>query len=270
MQASSEKSAPALHASLEGRHALVTGGSRGIGLAAAKRLLALGAKVTIMGRNQDVLEAAKAALEPMGGVAIACGDVAQRDQVQAAFEHARALHGPVGILVNNAGQAVSQRFDRLDEQGWHDMLSVNLTGVFHCTQAALPDMLHDSWGRIVNVASTAGVKGYAYVSAYCAAKHGVVGLTRALALEVAGKGITVNAVCPGYTDTDIVREAVANISRKTGSSDDEARSALTARNPQGRLVRPEEVGSAIAWLCLPASSAINGQTVPVDGGETAG
>src|SRR5690606_29060435 len=136
--------------------------------------------------------------------------------------------------------------------------------------ACLPGMIQGGWGRIVNVASTAGLVGYGYVSAYCAAKHGVIGLTRALAIELGGKGVTVNAVCPGYTDTDIVRDAVANISAKTGADQDKALGQLTARNPQGRLVQPEEVAAAIAWLCLPASSAMNGHALPVDGGETAG
>ncbi len=183
------------------------------------------------------------------------------------FRRPNARFGPVDILVNNAGQAVSERFDRLDEAAWQQMIAVNLTGTFHCMQAALPDMLERQWGRIVNVASTAGLVGYAYVSAYCAAKHGVIGLTRALALETAKKGVTVNAVCPGYTDTDIVQEAVANITRKTGMSGEQAKAKLSERNPMGRLIQPDEVAGAVAWLCLPGSAAINGQAIPVDGGE---
>jgi NAD(P)-dependent dehydrogenase (short-subunit alcohol dehydrogenase family) len=144
---------------------------------------------------------------------------------------------------------------------------VNLNGTFHCTQLALPAMLQAGWGRIVNVASTAGLTGYAYVTAYCAAKHGVVGLTRALALEVASKGVTVNAVCPGYTETDIVHDAVANIVSKTGRSAEQARAELAARNPQQRLVQPDEVADAVVWLCLPGSSAMNGQALAVAGGE---
>jgi NAD(P)-dependent dehydrogenase (short-subunit alcohol dehydrogenase family) len=147
------------------------------------------------------------------------------------------------------------------------MMAVNLDGTFHCTQAALPGMLAGGWGRIVNIASTAGLFGYGYVTAYCAAKHGVVGLTRALALEVATKGVTVNAVCPGYTDTDIVKETVANIAAKTGRTPEEAQSELTSRNPQKRLIRPEEVANAVAWLCLPGSEAITGQAIAVAGGE---
>jgi NAD(P)-dependent dehydrogenase (short-subunit alcohol dehydrogenase family) len=147
------------------------------------------------------------------------------------------------------------------------MLDVNLSGTFHCTQAALPGMLEAQWGRIVNVASTAGLVGYRYVAAYVAAKHGVVGLTRALALEVATKGVTVNAVCPGYTETEIVREAVANIMAKTGRSEEQARAELAAGNPQKRLVQPEEVADAVAWLCQPNAAAMNGQAIAVAGGE---
>lgn len=253
--------------SLDKRHALVTGASRGIGYAVAQQLLAQGARVTLMGRGEAALEHARASLAALGEVDVVSGDVAQQHDVQRAFATARARFGPIGILVNNAGQAVSQRFDRLDEAAWQQMLAVNLTGTFHCMQAALPDMLGQRWGRIVNVASTAGLIGYAYVSAYCAAKHGVVGLTRALALEVAQKGVTVNAVCPGYTETDLVHEAVANIVRKTGMTRDQARDHLAQRNPQGRLVQPAEVAGAVVWLCQPGAGAINGQSIPVDGGE---
>ncbi|WP_245153509.1 SDR family NAD(P)-dependent oxidoreductase [Allopusillimonas ginsengisoli] len=258
---------------LEGRHALVTGGSRGIGLATAKSLLALGARVTILGRDAAVLKAAVETLAPLGkqdSIASVAGDISSQEAIHDAINAARKTQGSIDILINNAGQAVSQRFDRTTAEDWERMLAVNLTGTFHCIQACLPGMIQGGWGRIVNVASTAGLVGYGYVSAYCAAKHGVIGLTRALAIELGGKGVTVNAVCPGYTDTDIVRDAVANISAKTGADQDKALGQLTARNPQGRLVQPEEVAAAIAWLCLPASSAMNGHALPVDGGETAG
>lgn len=184
-----------------------------------------------------------------------------------AFAQAEAAFGPVHILVNNAGHAVSQKFERTDAALWQNMLAVNLTGTFHCVQAALPGMLAAGWGRVINVASTAGLIGYAYVSAYCAAKHGVIGLTRSLALETASKGVTVNAVCPGYTETDIVRGAVANIVDKTGMTPDAARAKLAERNPQGRMVQPEEVAETVAWLALPASASINGRAIAVDGGE---
>lgn len=256
---------------LEGRHALVTGGARGIGLACARALLARGARVTLLGRDGAALEAA---VRELGGTAPAAqmvqsvqADIADEASVRQAFAQAEAAFGPVQVLVNNAGQAGSQKFERTDATLWQAMLAVNLTGTFHCMQAALPGMLAARWGRIINVASTAGLIGYAYVSAYCAAKHGVIGLTRSLALETAGKGVTVNAVCPGYTETDIVRDAVANIVDKTGMTADEARARLAERNPQGRLVQPEEVAETVAWLALPASASVNGQSIAVDGGE---
>ena len=246
---------------LQGKHAVVTGASRGIGLAVARALLAQGARVTLMARDAGALEAAAAGLG--NGTAWQTVDVADAASVNAAFARA----GTVDILVNNAGQAASAPFGRTDAALWQRMLDVNLTGAYHCIQAVLPGMLDLGWGRIVNVASTAGLTGYRYVAAYCAAKHGLVGLTRALALEVAAKGVTVNAVCPGYTETAIVRDAVANIARKTGRSADQARAELASANPQGRLVQPDEVAHAVAWLCMPAASALNGQAVAVAGGE---
>ena len=195
----------------------------------------------------------------------------ERDAPSAASRPAIARAGhKVSILVNNAGAARSARLAATDDALWNEMLGVNLSGTFHCMRAALPALLGSTGGRIVNVASTAGVIGYPYVAAYCAAKHGVVGLTRAMALELASTPVTVNAVCPGYTDTDLVRDAVANIVARTGRSDGDARSALAARNPQKRLVTPDEVASAVAWLCLPESRSVTGQTLAVDGGETAG
>jgi 3-hydroxybutyrate dehydrogenase len=253
--------------SLEGKHALVTGGSRGIGYAIAQRLTDMGASVTLVGRGVESLEQAVAKLADSGQVAYASGDISQQADVRRVFGQAKDRFGPVDILINNAGQAVSERFDKLDEAGWQQMIAVNLTGTFHCMQAALTDMLERRWGRIVNVASTAGLIGYPYVSAYCAAKHGVIGLTRALALETATKGVTVNAVCPGYTETEIVHEAIANITQKTGMSAEQAMAKLAGRNPQGRLIQPGEVADAVAWLCQPGAAGISGQAIPVDGGE---
>ncbi|ASC64169.1 SDR family oxidoreductase [Achromobacter denitrificans] len=252
---------------LAGRHALVTGGARGIGLACARALLQRGARVTLLGRDGAALDAATDSLARLGQVQAVSADIADEASVRAAFAQAEVEFGPVQVLVNNAGQAVSERFDRTDSALWQSMIAVNLTGTFNCIQAALPGMLKEKWGRVINVASTAGLIGYGYVSAYCAAKHGVVGLTRSLALEVALKGVTVNAVCPGYTETDIVRGAVSNIVDKTGMSPEAARAKLAERNPQGRLIQPEEVAETVAWLALPASASVNGQAIAVDGGE---
>jgi NAD(P)-dependent dehydrogenase (short-subunit alcohol dehydrogenase family) len=246
---------------LKGKHAVVTGASRGIGLAIARTLQAQGARVTLMARDAAALEAA--AHELGGATAWLQADVSDAASVIEAFARA----GAVDILVNNAGQASSAPFMRTDAALWQRMLDVNLSGAYHCIQAALPGMLDAGWGRIVNVASTAGLTGYRYVAAYCAAKHGLVGLTRALALELALKGITVNAVCPGYTETGIVQDAVANIVRKTGRSESEARAELASANPQGRLVQPDEVAHAVAMLCMPAAAAMNGQAIAVAGGE---
>ena len=250
-----------------GKHALVTGGARGIGAAIARQLLEAGARVSLVGRSESALASAVAELRELGEVDGFSADVAQGDSVKRAFDQARERFGSIDILVNNAGQAASAPFLKTDEAIWQLMLAVNLTGTFLCTREALPDMLAAKWGRVVNVASTAGLTGYGYVAAYCAAKHGVIGLTRSLALEVATKGITVNAVCPGYTETDIVRDGVANIVAKTGRTEEQAHAELAAGNPQKRLVQPIEVAGTVLWLCLPASGAMNGQSLAVAGGE---
>ena len=247
------------------KHALVTGGGQGIGAAIARQLVAAGAQVTVLGRRLDVVQTL--ANEMPGQVHAVAADVADATQVEAAFAAARARFGPVSILVNNAGQAQSAPFLKTEAALWNQMLSVNLTGSFVCTQAALPDMVQAKWGRVINVASTAGMTGYAYVVAYCAAKHGVIGMTRALALEVAKKGITVNAVCPGYTETTILKESITHVMQKTGRSEAQAREEFTASNPQGRLVQPDEVANAVLWLCAPGASAITGQSIAVCGGE---
>ncbi|HKT97646.1 MAG TPA: SDR family oxidoreductase, partial [Paraburkholderia sp.] len=242
-------------------------GGSGIGAATAAALLRAGARVTLMGRDAAKLETQRSALG--GGEQIACVgvDVTDEDAVNAAFARATDGLGAIDILVNNAGQATASPFAQTDLALWKRMLDVNLTGVFLCTRAVLPAMLARKSGRIVNVASTAGQVGYPYVAAYCASKHGVIGMTRALALEVATQGITVNAVCPGYTETELLQASLDQITRKTSRSEAEARSILVRHNPQQRFVQPEEVANAVLWLCAPGSSAITGQSISVSGGE---
>jgi NAD(P)-dependent dehydrogenase (short-subunit alcohol dehydrogenase family) len=252
-------------APLEGRHALVTGAGRGIGAAIAARLAAEGARVTVLSRTRAEIDAVAARL---GNAAQALeADVTHADDTRRAFEQAAASFGPVDILVNNAGQAGSGLLHKAPDELWHQMLAVNLTGTYHGIRAALPRMLERGFGRIVNIASTSGLRGYPYVAAYCAAKHGVIGLTRALALEVAQRNVTVNAVCPGFTETALVEDAIANIRKVTGRSAAAAREALTRTNPQGRLIEPAEVAHAVAWLCLPGSESVTGQSIAVAGGE---
>ena len=256
------------------KHVLITGGGTGIGLAIARSFVAQGASVTLLGRKAAVLEQARAGLLaefPNAKLGTQQADVTQEAQIQAAFAAASAEFGAIGVLVNNAGQASSAPVMKTVLAAWNHMLNVNLTGTFICTQAALPAMVAAQSGRIINVASTAGLVGYAYVAAYCAAKHGVIGLTRALALELAAKpatrGITLNAVCPGYTQTDIVAEAISNINAKTGRTAIEATQQLSARNPQQRLVQPDEVADAVLWLAGAGAGAMTGQAIAVAGGE---
>lgn len=249
---------------LEGRHAVVTGAGSGIGAAIAVALAKAGARVTLMGRNEAKLASTARGL---GGSRCIRIDVTKKDEVVASMKAASDGFGRVDILVNNAGQALSVPFLKTSEDAWKQMLDVNLTGAFHCTQAVLPEMTKAGWGRIVNVASTAGLRGYPYTAAYVASKHGLIGLTRALALEIAKTGVTVNAVCPGFTETDIVRDAVANIVKTTGRSEADAREALLAVNPQRRFIQPEEVASSVLWLCSAASQSITGQSIAIAGGE---
>jgi NAD(P)-dependent dehydrogenase (short-subunit alcohol dehydrogenase family) len=256
-----------MNTTLKGQHALVTGGARGIGAAIARVLAEAGVNLTLLGRDQAQLERHAQELRELVRVQVEVADVTDTVAVKQAFESAARALGPISVLVNNAGQAASQPFLKTDLALWHGMLEVNLTGTFLCMQSALPFMLKTGWGRIVNVSSTAGLVGYPYVAAYSAAKHGVIGLTRSVALEVAQKNITVNAVCPGYTETEIVTQTLANIVQKTGRSETEARAELIKHNPLGRMILPLEVAQTVLWLCQPSSAAITGQAISISGGE---
>jgi 3-hydroxybutyrate dehydrogenase len=251
-------------AALAGRHALVTGGSRGIGRAVAVALAQAGATVTVLGRNAATLAEAVAQGDAAGFIA---ADVTDAQALGAGIARAAAQHGPVDILIANAGGAESAPFAKADPELFRRMFELNVMGSVHAIQAVLGGMVSRRFGRIVAVASTAGLKGYGYVSAYCAAKHAMVGLVRSLALETAMTGVTVNAVCPGYTDTDMVRESAARIAAKTGRPAEEAVAAMVRNNPLGRLIRPDEVAGAVLFLCSPAAAAVTGTTLTVAGGE---
>ena len=254
-----------MNTQIQAGHAVVTGGGTGIGLAVAQALAARGHAVTIMGRSEEALAAASASLT--GGGYVIC-DITNDASVASALARAEASRGPVRVLVNNAGAVTTAPFEKTGLDAWSAALDVNLLGAVRMTKAALPSLKTHDWARVVNVASTAGLKPYAYVSAYVASKHALVGLTRALALELATTGVTVNAVCPGYTRTAIIERAIETIAARTGRDAGAAEAVFTGSNPQGRLVTPQEVADAVAWLASSQAGAVNGIALSVSGGET--
>jgi NAD(P)-dependent dehydrogenase (short-subunit alcohol dehydrogenase family) len=247
---------------LAGKNALVTGGGRGIGRAIAERLAREGARVLVTGRTQPEIEEVASEI---GGAAIRM-DAKDRASVRAAIDAIRAA-GPVDVLVNNAGFAESVPFDRTTDEIWDDLIEVNVTSAFALCRAFVPGMIERGFGRVINVASNAGLVGYGYSVAYCASKHAMVGMTRALAVEIAKSPVTVNAVCPGWTRTRMGEEATGRIAQKTGRSPEAAEKILANMSPQQRFAEPEEIAHVVAMLCAPEARSVHGQAIPIDGGQ---
>lgn len=256
---------------LYGEKAVVTGAGSGIGEVIVRRLVQSGAAVTLMGRNEGRLHAVAQSVrtDARGMVSTATLDVTKPASVEEAFTRAGEKMGSPSILVNSAGVVETAPFVRTTIDQWDEMIAVNLTGVFLTCRRVLPDMMKTGHGRIVNIASTAGVKGYRYVSSYTAAKHGVIGLTRSLALETADRGVTVNAVCPGYTETQLIADSAWKVAERTGRSYEQVLQEFLSVNPQGKFVQPDAVAHTVVWLCLPEQGSITGQAIVIDGGETA-
>ncbi|WP_136656533.1 SDR family NAD(P)-dependent oxidoreductase [Nitratireductor sp. XY-223] len=249
---------------LSGKHAVVTGGGSGVGAAIARKLAEAGATVTVSGRRKDALdEVAKS----LGGISARTCDVTDPDSVSALFKSVADDHGGVDIVIANAGAAQASPFAKLDLESWRKTIDVNLTGAYLTLHAGVAAMENKDWGRMITIASVAGLRGYPYVAHYCAAKHGVIGLTRSVAMELAASGITVNAICPGYTETPMLTRALDNVMDKTGMNREEATKALLRTNPMGRFIQPDEVAQSVLWLCGPNSGAITGQALSVSGGE---
>jgi len=244
---------------LEGKLALVTGGGRGIGAAIARSLAGAGARVAVCGRNKADLDAVA---EAIGGVALQV-DLTDRAAVDAMLDR---LDGPIDVLVNNAGIAESAPLEKTTDELWDRILELDATSVFRVTRAIVPAMVKAGWGRVINIASNAGLSGYGYSAAYCAAKHAVVGFTRALAIDLGRTGVTINAICPGWVETQMAEEAVTRIASKTKRSVDEARTSLAAMSPQRRMITPEEVAYATLMLCGHDARGIHGQIIVIDGG----
>lgn len=251
------------------QHAIVTGASRGLGRAIAQELYDLGANVTLIARTEAALQETASLLpkKPDRDWCIAVADVTDSNALKSAIDKGQAKFGAARILINNAGAAEGVPFLKMDMAVWQRTFELNVTSTVVATQHVLGAMMEAGNGRIINIASVAGLKGVAYASAYTASKHALIGLTRSLALECAKKGVTVNAVCPGYAETPMLEKSVKNIIDKTSKPEAEVRKMLSSGNPQGRFVTSEEVAAAVGWLCLPAAASINGAALPISGGE---